>query len=1455
MNPLARKIALAAGAVALVLVAAAAAGTLWLRSAPGRDWLAGTLTAALSGPGRSARIDGLSGSLPGSVAIARVALEDREGPWVEIENLSLHWSPLSLLTGTLWIDSLEAGRIAMQRLPAPAEPAAPSASPPLTRLPVGIRLDRLAVARAELGQAIAGSPAVLSLDGAARVSTTLRGSLHLGAARIDGRKGVFAVSADVDPARRLDFQARIDEEPGGLVATLAALPGAPAVSVEASGAGPWDDWQARLEAHAGPDTTLELTANLAPEGPGRRLQLLATGAVAALLPDRLAALAGNRLRLEASALLPRRGPVQLDAATLTAGLGTLSVSGQIDPDRGAVDIRYDLAAGPESGLHELVVEPVWQRLSLTGTAKGPIATPAITARLTATAPALRRVAGKQLRVVLDASPADARGGALTVKLDALIDALSSEDPRLAKLAGEQITLKAEGLVAPQQGTLRIEHFALDAAVATLTGRASAAGWGDDADAVLQLDAHDLATLGLIVGRPLKGTAKVDAKLQRHEGRLAGEFALSARNLVLGQALADALLAGEARANARFELTEQEPEAVSVPDFTLTSAVLKANGNLHYGRAGATGQFTMDIPDLAPLSNAAGVNLGGNLRLQAALSGKTTDLTVKADAAADSLSVNGQQFTALRLASHAEGLPNAPRGDVRLESSLDGLPVSLQAPFATVGSMLKLDRIAADLGGNHIEGSLEVAMGGTHVANGRLLGTFDDLATLGRLAGADASGKLRTQVVLTGNAREQSVTVDANGQALSWRQGADAAALKKLTLALRADRLTTAPSVDARLAIAGLSRNDLRLRQFEATARGPLSGMALTASGRGRAGRPLEVDAAAQLARDMEVTRIVLTRLTGRYGPEPFQLTQRATIESGPTGVSVQHLRLSLGSGRASADLDLRGSAFSGTVLLSALPLRLARLINPVADVEGTLDGRLALAGSRTDPRAELSVKAAKVRAAGTEALRGFDLDASGSWRDGRLRLDATADTDGGQPDVTAQAQLALRLPAGALAPELPQDEPVQARLDGGIDVARFNDLLAAQGDRAAGRLTLHATVGGTLAVPEIAGTAAVEDGRYENVKFGTTITDLTLRLSGNNDALQIQTLEAHTPGGGTIGGSGAVRFAAGTGAGLIDIRLRMENAQVAAVDLVRARADATLALSGTFAQSILAGSVRVRRAEINIPDRLPAEISEVKVVEINGPMATGAATADVEEAAGPGMVMGLDLRVRADNQVYVRGRGLDSEFKADLTVKGTSSKPLVAGQVELVKGSLSALGKTFTLSKATATFLGDETLQPQLDIEAQAKARDLTAVIQVTGRLPRPQVELTSDPAAPRDEVLSRLLFDRPVGELSAFDALQLAQSAAQLSGIFGGGPGVLDRVKRSLGVDRLEFKGSETGQGAGAVAAGRYIGRRTYVGVEQDLGTGQSKATVEYEINKHINLQAGVGNDNEVGVEFKWDY
>jgi len=132
-----------------------------------------------------------------------------------------------------------------------------------------------------------------------------------------------------------------------------------------------------------------------------------------------------------------------------------------------------------------------------------------------------------------------------------------------------------------------------------------------------------------------------------------------------------------------------------------------------------------------------------------------------------------------------------------------------------------------------------------------------------------------------------------------------------------------------------------------------------------------------------------------------------------------------------------------------------------------------------------------------------------------------------------------------------------------------------------------------------------------------------------------------------------------------------------------------------------------------------------------------------------------------------------------------------------------------------------------------------------------PSFAFTSDPSLPQDEVLSRILFQKPSGSLSPLQALQLAEVAAQ----FAGGEDTFERLRRSLGVDRLDVGISASG--SPTVGASRSVADRLSIGVKAGSKPEDAGVSVDYDVGRHIRVQGGgdAKGGSTLGVGAEWEY
>ncbi|HLJ05618.1 MAG TPA: translocation/assembly module TamB domain-containing protein, partial [Acetobacteraceae bacterium] len=470
----------------------------------------------------------------------------------------------------------------------------------------------------------------------------------------------------------------------------------------------------------------------------------------------------------------------------------------------------------------------------------------------------------------------------------------------------------------------------------------------------------------------------------------------------------------------------------------------------------------------------------------------------------------------------------------------------------------------------------------------------------------------------------------------------------------------------------------------------------------------------------------------------------------------------------------------------------------------------------------------------------------------------TADAELNGTDARIEARLTAgssRLTANGRVP-LNAAGTIDLRAGGMLDLAVFDPVLSANGRKLRGQLTLDATINGTTAAPRIAGNVQLAGGEVQDFSSGFHLTDITARVQGSGDTVRVAQFSAKA-GAGSLSGSGSIGVLA---PGMpIDLTLTAHNARPLASDMISAVLDADLTVRGQVAgQLALGGTVRVQRADIRVPERLPTSIAQLPVQQ---PGAKPAAP------PAPPMVITLNLSLDAPEQVLIRGRGLDAEFGGSMKITGTASQPRTTGGLELRRGTLSVAGRTLDFAEGQISFNGGSITDPALHLVANSTNGNVTATLTVGGTAHNPKIELSSVPELPQDEVLAHLLFGSGIGQLGPFEIAGIAAGLATLTGTGGSGVGdPLDKVRQGLGLDRLAVGSGSSGNPT--LEAGRYLAPGVYLGAKQSASGSGTQANVQIDIAKGLKLQgtagtgdssavgsAGESNGTGVGVTYQFEY
>ncbi|MEP2987684.1 MAG: translocation/assembly module TamB domain-containing protein [Parasphingorhabdus sp.] len=385
-----------------------------------------------------------------------------------------------------------------------------------------------------------------------------------------------------------------------------------------------------------------------------------------------------------------------------------------------------------------------------------------------------------------------------------------------------------------------------------------------------------------------------------------------------------------------------------------------------------------------------------------------------------------------------------------------------------------------------------------------------------------------------------------------------------------------------------------------------------------------------------------------------------------------------------------------------------------------------------------------------------------------------------------------------------------------------------------GPVALSADVAGTLENPQIEGQFRTASARLESGLTGTVVTGIKANGQFDGSRLILPNITGNTKGGGTVSGSGSFNFAVEPNEGIgIVMDVNASKAALIARDDFAATITGPIKIRSSKDGGLISGDVVLNRSFFRFGQASAvAALPQINTREINR-------RADERPRQIRSRPWRFAINADAPNRLMVDGLGLDSEWRANLKVSGPVDNFALTGNANLVRGNYTFAGRRFSLERGRIRFVGNQPVNPVLDIEAEANLTGLNATINVTGTGNRPEIAFNSIPALPEDELLSRILFGASIADLSAPEAVQLAAAVASLNN--GGGLDPINQLRKAVGLDRLRILPSDINSGQGtSIAAGKYITRRAYVELITD-GKGYSATRLEFQITRWLSILSSI--------------
>ena len=1038
------------------------------------------------------------------------------------------------------------------------------------------------------------------------------------------------------------------------------------------------------------------------------------------------------------------------------------------------------------------------------------------------APRYRAFFGTDMQLSLDARrTAD---GALDVNTFALRTQAASLQGQMGLDADRWPSLiDITGVIATPDATPVLLPLSQDATTAErvdLRIRFDAAE-GDALNATFDL--RDLRTTGASVERT---RLVLDGTLTRQRGsagQFAGTLGFDAEGLVLEDEALGMAIGPRITGSAVIAYAQDTP--ITIKAFAVQGVDYGLGGNLNIDGL-ETGFATeldlaLNTQNLARFSALAGQDLGG--QSQVSIKGNLVPLSgqfdLAVDGAADDLSLGIAQVDAALVGRTTLNLTAARNatGTVLRDLVLDNPALNLtgEAALRSAGSRASLTAQMRDLSVvlPQYDGPIHVTATAAQGADGwtldaRTQGPYRaELTARGLATGANASLVFTADVPDISRFADQiGGRVQADGRLWrtedTWQIAAQALGPHRVTATIEG---AVAPALNI-----GFDLSAPDVQPFAPQIRGPLEatgqvrqtgeGFFVDADAQGPYGSRAQVSGLATGA-DMRMTFDVAVPdvaplVPGVSGP----LAAKGVLRQTPQGIVMDADATGPYAARASVQGVVTGQQ-PAVVFSVAVP--------DIGAVVDKVNGPLEVTGNARRQGADWRVNTLAAGPSGTQATIG-----------GVIRGDGTV-------DIALKGSAPLGLSRPFIAPRSLQG---QARFD--LSIIGPPALSSVTG-------TIQMTEA-TLAAP--------------NLRLSLRNIAADIRLARNRAQIDVT---GQATNGGELRIGGAVTLTPSLPA---DIQVGLRDLVLIDPRLYRTSLDGDLRLAGPLTGgAVIAGQINVGETEVSVPSTGLTSIGDIPQITHVGASSIVSATrrkagldnghAGAEPtAAGP--VFGLNMKISAPGRLFVRGRGLDAELGGALQLTGDTGGIVSVGRFDLLRGRLDILGKRFDLVEGSSSFQGDTVPYIRFVSETTTSTGEVRVIVE--GPADAPAVSFAATPEAPQDEVLAQLLFGRRISDISAFQALQLANAVATLAGREGAG--VISNLRDGFGLDDLDVTTTDTG--ATAVSVGKYLSDNIYTDVTAASdGTGEVSLNLDITPNLKGKATLDAGGDSGIGLFFEKDY
>ncbi|MBJ7449166.1 MAG: translocation/assembly module TamB [Parachlamydiales bacterium] len=868
---------------------------------------------------------------------------------------------------------------------------------------------------------------------------------------------------------------------------------------------------------------------------------------------------------------------------------------------------------------------------------------------------------------------------------------------------------------------------------------------------------------------------------------------------------------------------------------------------------------MAIDEIEPLSEITHLNLKGPAHATLAIHNELIKPDLYATIRSDQIYINETNCRNVEAEGSLIITEDGGKGSIKANSRVEDLPLSVTTDYTFSPSDFAFNNFVIDRQTSHLTGSLKFIPQPSlpifqYLLVGDVNATIPDILMWSFIFNhrfEDVEGGFATQLILD----------EANGiQILSGDMTIDYISHQSYdiqTTNIHAE--LSNPFVDPlgtiHLTTDQVHLGTLNLSDFDGTFELDEELIPFNFSTKGSYRTPFEVQAAGFYHKSL--TQLDLIEFDGNVLNYPLHLDAPFFVLKTDQQFLISPLALDIDQGRLEMQMKASYNDSNLQATLTDVPLDLLTLALPQSVFTGKLSGKVDLVGnaSQTTGSAQFDIETSQKNDDAKDGLHYLPLVGSihVSFLPKSTHLDANIEGLGVRP-LQAEFNLPMYFQLFPFTTHLEKNNPIDGYLHWEGQLSEIFNLFLIEGNPFSGDLYLQASASGTLANPDLKGKITLNNGGYESPVTGAIIKNIEAEASADGRQITLDSLTAVDNEGGDIKASGYLTLDENMQYPY-EVTVDFNKATLLNLDLAKASFDGSLTLGGTRYASILKGNIKVDEAHINIPKQINTKIPTVDVVYKHALPKEE----DKVIKSTPLNPLSLNVTVTAPRKIFLAGRGVTAEWKGDINVTSTPMDPNLKGILQLVKGEVNLLGRTFAITQGTITFGGKPPKDIFMYIVSQFDVTGYNVRAIVQGPITTPELTFESNPYLPTTEILSRILFGTGVADISPLQGFQLAQALITISGTYAG-PDILGTIQQGIGLDQLTITSADSAQAGTTVPvlqAGKYISEGVFVSIDKTLSEDASTTGFEARLINEFRVRVEVSEEDEntVLLEWKHDY